>query len=134
MRMRNVVVFSGAAILTYLAWLYGGRLWNARFVVNRTFDGGLNWYFYTWAYDALLLLVAGASVAFFVRSDRPRYWAAALGVLISALHLLGTRWILFDWSLDNIVWTVGRYVVPVITATLGGVIVERVARKSNVGV
>ena len=125
MRTRNGIVFLGAAVVTYIAWLYGGRLWNEQFLLNRTFDAGFSWYFYTWGFDALLLFIAGAFLALLIHSSRRRYWAASLGTVISLLHLLGTHWFLFEWSLDNVVWTVGRYVVPVIAATLGGLLIER---------
>ena len=127
MKARNVIVFLGAAVATYIVWLYGGHLWNKQFLLNRTFEGVVAWYFYTWGYDALLLFVAGASLALVIRSSRRTYWAAALGATISLLHLLETRWILFDWSLDNVVWNVGRYLIPVITASLGGLVVDRLA-------
>lgn len=112
------MTFAGVAVVTAIVWMYAGALWDAHLLVRRTFTGLASWYFYTWGFDALLLLAGGGLLAAIIRSDRPVLWGVLLGALFSALRIVLTRWVGLD-DIEGIVWNLGVFVVPLLSATCG---------------
>jgi hypothetical protein len=124
-------------VVVLAALLVGNELhpyWVDTFLVGRTFTSTWSWLSpsllaLTWGYDVLLAFAASMVLGLMLPGHRKSAWIVGLGVALAALHVLTDR----DYPSPDADFTVyveiyGGYLMPVVGAALGAIVVHQFHR------